>query len=172
MARFTNEQTAEISKAIARAVARLGYYTAVRNNSADIAQDAWVKVLAGFDATAGHTPGAFAYTVATRVALDYARNRGAKLRARDLDASLDAPVGTDDDSTALVDTLASATDDPATMAHASVRATAVQAALATVGDAGRDAIEAWLAGDTMTGAQRIAKKRALDALQDQISTAL
>lgn len=172
--KFSPSETTEVSTAISKAVARnVRKFPILRTSADDIAQDAWVKVLSGYDATTGKGPGAYAYTVATTISIDYARNRGAKLRARDGVASLDAPVSADDENTtSLVDTLASTVSDPATIMHSNVRAAAVQAALATLSDSGRAAIEAWQAGETMTGSQRVAKLRAVAQLEEEISSAL
>lgn len=171
---FNQSQVAEVQTAIDRALARaVRKYPVLRGSAEDMAQDAWVKVLAGYDATTGNAPGAYAYTVATTISIDYARNRGAKVRAHDASMSADAPLTSGDEViTTLVDTLASTLADAPTMMHAKVRANAVQAALATLSDAHRAALAAWLDDATMTGSQRIAKMRALDALREEISASL
>lgn len=174
---FSKPEIGRIQQSIDRAVARIvNRYHLTHCDMADMAQDAWIKVLSGYDpAKDGHatlTPEAYAYTVATTTALDYARNLTRKHAAKH--ASIDAPIAGKDGSDVgtLADTLAAALDDAPTMMHASVRAAAVRAALATLNDTARDAIEAWLAGHTMTGSQRIAKMRALDAMREAISARL
>lgn len=122
-------------------------------------------------------PGAFAYRVATTVAIDYARNRGSKLRLADAALSLDTLAtvtsrGSDENALTLGDLLASALDDAPTAMGAHVRAEAVQAAIATLSDAQRDALEAFANDQTMTGSQRIAKMRAVEAIQEAVSASL
>jgi DNA-directed RNA polymerase specialized sigma24 family protein len=175
MIKLNASEVAQVQQSVTRAVARMvRRYPVLRTSADDIGQDAWIKFLGMFDASLGHAPGALAYTVATTVAIDYARNRKGKLRRADAAVSFDAPIktGKDDASATLADLLASALDDAATTVGADARARAVQGAIAALSDAQRDAIEAWLAGQTMTGSQRIAKKRAIEQIQESVSSAL
>lgn len=126
-------------------------------------------------AKSDHAPEAFAYVVATTMALDYARNRKGKLRQHDAALSMDAPMPGahhDEHELTLGETLAAALDSAPVVMGMADRARAVQMAIATLSDSGRDAIEAWLNDQTMTGSQRIAKMRAIESIQDQISSNL
>lgn len=159
---LTNDQAKLVITSAERACANLnakgGRYS--KADIADIAQETFIKVAAAWDGI--RDLAGLAYVVARNLTLD-----GLRSRAKRGEASLDATVG-DDDATTLHSMIPDRTPNPRDALIMKRRTEALRAAVAGLPDSAQDALDASCDDAAMTGAQRVAKKRAIDALQETL----
>lgn len=158
---LTNDQAKLVIDAAERACAAANARGARLSKSdiADISQDVFIKVAESWSADRGDLAG-FAYIVARNASVD-----GMRKRTRTGETSLDAEHG-DDDSTTLHSMLPSRVLNPRDALIAKRRAESARAAVANLSESAQDALDAAADDATMSGAQRVAKMRAIDALQE------
>lgn len=167
MHQFSKIEIAWIDRSI-----RLGIGRAMRQHRSlavdadDIAQDAWLKICMGFDATkqAASAAVGFAYRVAYRVALDHAR--GAYRRGAAITGSIDATIGEDDAS--LHELIADANADfvPKMQDAAVERDFWSAVAVANLSDSEKHAMHVDQAGErALTNAERQSKFKAMKKIK-------
>lgn len=160
---LTNEQARSALKA-----AEHGVRNAVNgikpHDVVDLCQTAMCTVIEKFDATRNDNLDGFAYRVAYNLALDWLRGASGTMAVTHRSNEHSA-VTVDDEGT---EHAADFADDAPSAAERMVRAeftAELQAAIAELSDSERDAIEAFMAGESLTGTQRVAKHRAVASLR-------
>jgi DNA-directed RNA polymerase specialized sigma24 family protein len=158
---LTNVQAKVVIASAERACANLnakgGRYNA--SDIADIAQETFLKVAATWDASRGDLAG-YAYIVARNLTLD-----GLRTRARRGEASLDATSG-DDSPTTLHSIIPDHAPNPRDALIMKRRVDAARAAVANLSKSAQSALDIACDDESMSGAERQAKRRAIEALQE------
>lgn len=166
MVTLTNAMAMEAMTGARKACAKFAH-SLKKHSADDIVQDTLVKVCEGFDPERG-TIGAMAYRMAYNEALDYLRGRGYTGNRKDTD-SLTIVQDSDDGSSETQADIADATPSALGMMIRNERIADVTKAIETLTPAMRDAIATDLDDEvSKDGATRIAKMRAIDAIQESV----
>ena len=169
MMNLSNADASQMLTSARKAISKVGgtFRSFTRDEADDLVQTAIVKAIESYDASKG-TPGACAYIVARTVATDYLRGRtyagGNKVAGLSSDGSTSDEDG---DSVALdlPDHVPSALD----LLISGERTLSVADALAELTAPQREAVRADLADERiLTGAERIAKMRAVESIQESV----
>jgi DNA-directed RNA polymerase specialized sigma24 family protein len=165
--KISNTEAVQAMVSARKAISKIGasFRSFTKEESEDLVQTAMIKAIESYDASKG-TFGAIAYMVARTVATDYLRGRlysgGSKLAGLSNDGT-----STDEDGTEVQLDLPDYTPSALDLMISSARESEVATALGTLSATERSAISTVLADDrAMTGAERIARQRAIASLQE------
>lgn len=159
--------TTSAEKAIWKAI---GYSKGSRNQAnhvADLVQETFVKILINYDPERGKI-GGLAYTTAFNLALDFTRGRACYGAEHKGVSSLTV---TDESGADIAMDIADGSVSARDIMIQSERDENIANAVASLSDAHKRALEVALADDVaLSGADRIAKMRAIDALQESVKS--
>lgn len=136
---------------------------------ADLQQGTLVKVVSKYDADRGTAPGAMAWRVAVNEATDYLRGRSVgAIRNRDQSLTTE-----DDDGVESISDIADDSANPFDLLAARQLDAEITRGISNLPDGMKAGIRSFYASDdeAMSGADRIAKMRAVDALSESLSAA-
>ncbi len=167
--KISNTEVVQAMVSARKAISKIGasFRSFTKEESEDLVQTAMIKAIESYDASKG-TFGAIAYMVARTVATDYLRGRlysgGSKLAGLSNDT---ITLPTDDDGSEIQIDLPDYAPSALDMMISSARESEVATALGTLSATERSAISTVLADErAMTGAERIARQRAIASLQE------
>lgn len=156
-------KTAE--SAIRKTCARYGW-TPSADDIADLQQATCLKVVSLYDETRGEI-GAMAWRVAMNETTDYLRGR-TSAGAIKRNGNEDSLTGTDDDGHVTTLDIEDTSGNARDMLELRELNAEMASAFASISPSQRDAWEAEFADVTLSGSQRIAKMRSIEALQDSV----
>jgi DNA-directed RNA polymerase specialized sigma24 family protein len=165
--KISNTEATQAMVSARKAISKIGasFRSFTKDEVDDLVQTSMIKAIESFDTSKG-TFGAIAYMVARTVATDYLRGRlysgGSKLAGLSNDGT-----STDEDGTEIQVDLPDHAPTALDMMISSARESEVATALGTLSATERSAISTVLADErAMTGAERIARQRAIASLQE------
>lgn len=169
MSTLTNPQILSVYKTAAKAIHATArrYGTQVSEDTvADLQQGTLIKVISKYDASRGVAPDAMAWRVAANEATDYLRGRlVSAIKNNDVSLTVE-----DEDGDTTISDLADDSANPFELIAARQLDAEITCAIADLSEGMQAGISGFYNSDeeTMTGGQRIAKMRAVEALSESL----